>query len=384
MAMKGLKKSLAMGSFALASAFMPMSSQDAGRQQEKVQAVQKFREIASSRIINNAGSPVFTKMFQEQLGVMGQTKVGAAVLRDLPDDINYIIAPAPEYAEEAGFWDGKNCTIYDDTLLSVSGGALLIAHETRHGIQGHQYDKDYTQMPTEQQIAYAKMMEVETRLQDVLMKEELYQQGRPNTRTYEFATADWLDYRKIKGEIAKNNPNLPASKVERMARTQFVVDTWEGNHQKEGYDQSGHLRTLKSWVQVYNEKSLQLSNRRCMNVRPVPDMTVDENLVKRHHEIMQEFIGRMGIDVPSDYFDDLRHDKSLKIIRNPQELATIGKYLDKELKLAIMPRDDFVRIGGIVVGKDNSTMMFTPEQRKELEKEIQKTSLGNKIKQAER
>ena len=226
------------------------------------------------------------------------------------------------------------------------------------------------------------MMEIETRLQDALMKEELYNQNAPATRTYEFATADWMDFRRIKAEISKKNPNLSANQVERMAKTQFVVDTWEGNHQRREYDQKPGVRTFKDWIQVYNKNALRIANQRCWANVPPPDLTVDEGLVKRHHEIMQEFVDRMGIDAPASYFYDLRHDKTLRVIRDSQELAAIGKHFEKDLKMVVMPRDDFVQVGGIVVAKDNSTAMFSPEKRKEFEKEISTIALGKAAQQA--
>ena len=386
MAMNGFKKILATTSFAAVSAFGAMGADNAPSESAKVETIQKLQDAASSRIINKAGSPIFAQLFQDQLKIMANTKIGAALLKELPEGVNYVIAPTPEYAEEeAGFWDGQNCTVYDDTLLSANPGkAVLIAHESRHAIQGHKYDKDYQHMPAEQQIAYFKMMEVETRLQDALMKEELYNQNAPATRTYEFATADWMDFRRIKAGIAKKNPNLTADQVERRAKTQFVVDTWEGNHQKKEYDQRPGVRTFKDWIQLYNKNALRIANRRCWATVPPPDLTVDESLIKRHHEIMQEFIDRMGIDVPSDYFDDLRHDKTLRVIRDPQELAAIGKHFEKDLKMVVMPRDSFVQVGGIVVAKDNSTVMFSPEKRTEFEKEIQATSFRKAAEQAVR
>ena len=383
--MNGFKKTLAMGSFAVATALGAVPVQKEPSQLDKVQAVQKFRDVASTGIINQTGDPTFKMLFQNQLQIMAQTKIGAAVLNDLPKDVNYIIAEKPEYAEEAGYWDGENCTIYDDTLLSgTCGAASLIAHETRHAIQGHKYAKDYEHMPTEQQIAYSKMTEIETRLQDVLMKEELYQQNAVGTRSFEFASSDWVDYRRLKESIGRENPNLSADQVERMARTQFVIDSWQGNHQKGIYDQRMGGRTLKEWTRTYNENSLRSANKRCLAMRPVPDLSVDESKVQRHHEIMQEFIARMGIDVSPDYFDDLSQDKSLHVVHNPQELAVIGKHFGKELKSVVMPRDDFVRVGGIAIGKDNSTVMFGPDYRKEFEKEIQSVAAAHQKMQAER
>ena len=247
------------------------------------------------------------------------------------------------------------------------------------------YAKDYVYMPTEQQIAYEKMIEVETRLQDVLMKEELYAQNAPATRSYTFATADWMDYRRIKANIAQANPNLSADQVERMAKTQFVMDTWQGNYQKKEYDQQDRTRSFTDWIRTYNEHSLTLTNpKRCWAIRPLPDMTVDESLIEKHRKNAQEFISRMGVDVPPDFFDDLKYDKSLRVVRNPQELAIISKHFGRELKMAIMPRDDFVRVGGMVVAKDNSTLIFDPKKRKELEKEIQETVLVNQARQTSR
>ena len=380
-----LKKLLATGSLVLASSLGAMTPDNTPSKENSVETVQKTSGISSSRIINKAGSPIFVNLFQDQLQIMANTDIGAAILKDLPREVNFIIAPTPMYAEEAGFWDGENCTIYDDTLIASSGGApALIAHEIRHAIQGYKYAKDYLQMPTEQQIVYGKIIEIETRLQDALMKEELYKKNCPMTRSYGFATADWMDYRRIKMEIAKKNPQLSPDQVERMAKTQFVVDTWQGNYQKEGYEQREGVRTFKDWIQTYNENCLKRANRRCLSVRPKPDITVNENLVKRHHEIMQEFIERMGIDVPADFFDDLKHDKSLMVIRNPQELAIIGKHFDKELKMVIMPRDNFIQVGGIVVAKDNSTLMFAPEKREEFKKEIQKKLLNHQTKRGSR
>ena len=387
MAMNGLKKTLAMGSFAVVTAFGAVPVQDKSTQLDKVQAVQKFQDVVSSRIINQTGEPTFKMLFQDQLKMMAQTKVGAAILNDLPKDVNYVIVERPEYEDKiAGFWDGKNCAIYDDTLISASCfGAVMIAHETRHAIQGYKYAKDYEHMPVEQYVAYSKMMEIETRLQDVLISEELYQKNPLRARSLEGTTTDLQDYRRLKESIRRKNPNLSADQVERMAKTQFVVDSWQGNHQKGIYEQQGGARSFKDWIGTYDSGALQSINyKRCWAMRPVSDLNVDENLIKRHHEIMQEFIGRMGIDVPSDFFDDLKHDNSFNVIRNPQELAIIGKHFGKELKMVIIPRDKFVPVGGLIVAKDNSTVMFTPDKRKEFEKEIQNISLKNQVQQAVR
>ena len=384
MGIKGFKKALAMGSFALAS-IGPMSLNNAQPQTNRTDAVQLFREIASSRVINETGNPTFSQLFNSQLQIMAQTEVGASILRDLPSDVNFAIRERPEYAEEAGYWDGQNCVIYDDVLLSATASpATLIGHEARHAIQGYKYDKDYVQMPTEQQIIHNKMMEIETRLQDVLMKEELFQKNAVGTRDYEFATDDWLDYRRLKASIQKENPTLPASKIDRMARTQFVVDSWQGNYQRKIYDQRDDGRTFKAWLSSYNSRALLGANKRCLLTRPVPDLTVDESKVGRHHEIMQEYIARMGIDVAPDFFDTLEQDKSLRVIRDPKVLAGLQKHFDKEVKLVVMPRDDFVPTGGIMVGKDNSTFIFIPETGKQIEQEIQTTNLGVRAKQAER
>ena len=381
--MNGLKKTLAVGSFASNSTFGTMTSHQESSQTTEIEVSSKCQEVISSRIINQTDENLLTKIFQDRFETMTKTKIGAAVLKELPGNVNYIIARMPMDAEEAGYWDGKNCTIYDDTILSSIGGSpALIAHETRHAIQGIKYAQDYVHMPTEQQIAYEKMIEVETRLQDVLMKEELYAQNAPGTRSYTFATADWTDYRRIKTNIAKVNPNLSADQVERMAKTQFVMDTWQGNYQKKEYDQQDRTRSFTDWIRTYNEHSLQLTNpKRCWAIRPLPDMTVDESLTEKHHKNAQEFISRMGVDVPTDFFDDLKYDKSLRVVRNPQELAIISKHFGRELKMAIIPRDDFVRVGGMVVSKDNSTLIFDPKKRKELEKEIQETALVNQARQ---
>ncbi|MBR6411806.1 MAG: hypothetical protein IKS41_01430 [Alphaproteobacteria bacterium] len=384
--MNGFKKVLAMSSFAVMSAAGAAPTPTEPQQMDKVQAVQRFRDIVSGNIINRAGDPTFKLLFQDQLQMMAQTEIGAALLRELPKDVNYVIAEKPEYSREAGFWDGKNCVIYDDTLLSASCfGAGLIAHETRHAIQGYKYGKDYEHMPTEQQIVFSKMMEVEARLQDVLISEELYQKNPSRARSLGATTADWRDYRRLKENIGKENPNLSADQVERMARTQFVIDTWQGNYQKGIYDQRDDARTFKDWTKTYNSGALRNTNGyRCWAQNPYPDTTVDKNLVQRHHEIMQEFIKRMGIDVPPDFFDDLRNDKSLSVIKDPQKLAAIGKHFGKELKMVVMPRDDFVPVGGLVVAKDNSTLMFTPEKRREFEKEIRGITLANQSQQASR
>ena len=387
--MDGLKKIFAMSSFAAASAFAPMSAHgpvpEPVAQVARVDAVQKFREIASRRVINATDNPTFLQLFNSQLQIMAQTETGAAVLRDLPDDVNFIIQAKPENATEAGYWDGENCTIYDETLISTTASpATLIGHEARHGIQGRKYDKDYVQMPTEQQIIYNKMIEVETRLQDVLMKEELYQKNALGTRTYEFATEDFVDYMNLKASIQKENPTLSPKQLAQKARTQFVIDTWQGNYQKGIYRQEEGGRTFKNWLTTYNQNALYHANKRCLLMRPVPDLTVDEGKTARHYEIMQEFIQRMGIDVSPDFFDTLDQDKSLRVIRDPKALAGIQKHFDKDVKLIVMPRDDFINMGGIMVGKDNSTFIFPLDTRKQIEREAQSLNPGARAKQADR
>ena len=64
MAMDGLKKTLAVSSFALASTLGPMAPKPDASQEAKVEAVQKFREVASSRIINQTGESILTNIFQ--------------------------------------------------------------------------------------------------------------------------------------------------------------------------------------------------------------------------------------------------------------------------------------------------------------------------------
>ncbi|MDY6408009.1 MAG: hypothetical protein SPL08_04860 [Pseudomonadota bacterium] len=381
-----LKQILSMGSIAVASALAPISVQNGDGRSAQAQVTQKCQEIATSQIVNETGDDTYTSMLKDQFQLMAKNTVGANVLRDLPNTIKFIIRETPDYAEAAGLWDGQNCAIYDDTLLSGCSGtaSVLIAHEGRHAIQDTLYAKDYTHMPTEQQIIYNKMMEIETRLQDVLMKEDFYQRNFGPARQEEMLTADWMDYRRLKASIQQDNPKLPISKIERMARTQFVIDSWQGNYHRQIYDQSHDNRTFRNWTMVYNEKALQNANKRCLMVRPVPDLTVDEAKVSRHHQIMQDFIGRMGIDVPPDFFDDLSQDKSMRVMRHPEELAVVGKYFEKDLKLVVMPKDDFVRVGGIAIGRDNSTVMFGPEQRRKFEQEIQNSSLKWQARQGER
>ena len=43
--------------------------------------------------------------------------------------------------------------------------------------------------------------------------------------------------------------------------------------------------------------------------------------------------------------------------------------------MVVIPRDNFVQAGGIVLAKDNSTVMFSPEKKMEFKKEIQTISL---------
>lgn len=365
--MKRLKKIIALSTFLTASALHPnpVPSQTA----ENKPSIQEID--LSRRILNTTSDPTFIELFKRQLEIASQTKIGASILENVPKDVKYIIVEKPENIEDAAFWDGENCTIYDDTLISPTcGPSTLIVHEALHAIQHSKYAQEYSLMPTEQRIIFEKINETETRLNDVLMKEELYNKKVSGSELYEFRSDDWMDYRRLREKIGKENPRLSKKQIEKMTRTQFVIDTWQGNYKKDTYSPINSFRSFRGWLSTYNAKSLQLSNRRCLLARPVPDLTVDESKVARHHEIMQEYIQRMDIDVPADFFDTLNQDKSLIVIRDPKILASFGKYFDKKLKLMVMPRDDFVKIGGIVVCQDNSTCMFSPEKRDIFKKEI--------------
>ena len=64
----------------------------------------------------------------------------------------------------------------------------------------------------------------------------------------------------------------------------------------------------------------------------------------------------MGIDVSADYFDTLEHDKSLQVIRDPKQLEAISQHFGHKLQCLIVPRDEFVQVGGLAVHQDNSTV----------------------------
>lgn len=383
--MSKLKEMLAMGSLAMATAVHPLPTARAEPAPSPVKVQQTVQDIIDNRIVNEADDPFYTTLLTNQLKTMAQTKIGADVLSQFPTTSKWVIKSTPEYAEADAYYDFQDCVIYDDALISATAGpCIILAHEMRHAIQAQQYASDYQQMPTEQTIVYKKMIELETRLQNVLMKEELYQQKAQGTRTSSFDSPDWQDYRRIKADIARAHPNVSAKQQERMARTRFVVDSWQGNDCADAYGKWTGNGSVRGWSMHYNALALGASNNRLKNQIPPPDLTVDPALTARHHANMQEFIQRMGIDVPADFFDTLKNDKSLQVVRDPQALALISRHLGEDLSLVVMPRDGGVRVGGIAVGKDNATRLFSPEKRKLFKQEIQTAALARKAQVAGR
>ena len=384
--MSKLKEMLAMGSLAMATAVHPLPTARAEPDPSPVKVQQTVQDIIDNRIVNEADDPFYTTLLTNQLKTMAQTKIGADVLSQFPTTPKWVIKSPLGYAREGAYYDYQDCVIYDDTLISTTAApSVLLAHEMRHAIQEQHYASDYQQMPTEQIIVYNKMIELEARLQNVLMKEELYEQKALGTRTSNFVSTDWQDYRRIKADIARTHPNVSAKQQERMARTRFVVDSWQGNDRADVYDKCAtDKQTIRGWSRYCNEFALGASNNRLKIQIPPPDLTVDPALTARHHANMQEFIQRMGIDVPADFFDTLKNDKSLQVVRDPQALALISRHLGQDLSLVVMPRDDNVRVGGIAVAKDNATRMFSPGKRKLFQQEIQAATLARKAQVAGR
>ena len=305
---------------------------------------------------------------------MARTQTGHSLLEQLPEDISYVIQPKSEQDQgEAGHWDGQNCVLNNDFLRSYPADAFalvstLVAHETLHAIQGKKYEKEYQHMPTEQQVIHSKMMDLETRLQDVLMQEEFLK-----LNLLECPTTDWKEYKRLKNDIEERNPELSADEIERKARTQFVIDTWQGNFEKDVYKlgkQWNDPRNLERWTGVYDAMALENAafQRPFFSISP-KDLTVDPSQVARHHDIMQEYIQRMGIDVPDDYFDTL-DNSSLTVIRDPQELQRIAQHLGEKgpLQCVIVPKkNSYVKAESLVVLENNSTRMFDPNQQQQFE-----------------
>lgn len=356
-----LKKKLAMGSLAAVSMFYPMENKaQASETTQQSPKIEFHQNTAKALKIINESDEGFKDLLTSQLDQLRQTDIGKDLLKNCPQKMNLIIKEKPEGIDVGGYFDGQDCIIYDDTLLSMGAG-ILLAHEMRHAIQDSQYQKDYQNMPTEQVIVYNKIIELETRLQDVLLKEEMMKKKIGGFKTPEFKTPDLKDYLRLKQKITLGNPNLSEAQIDKMTRTQFVVDTWQ-NNQRDIYDSTDAPRSLKGWTKTYNAQAIQQANNRNLSIMPRPSLSVDEGKVSRHHEIMQEFINRMDIDLPSTFFDSLDHDKAFEIIRSPQ---INGKnHFDKDVGMVIIPKDKNINVGGILIGKDNSTMLFTPEQRK--------------------
>ena len=361
-----LKKKLAMGSLATVSIFYPMENKAQAEEiPQQSTKIEFYQNVAKSLKIINETDAGFKDLLISKLNQLQQTDIGKNLLANCPKNMTLIIREKPEGVDLAGYFDGQNCVIYDDTLLSMSGD-ILLAHEIRHAIQNFNYQQDYRKMPTEQTIIYNKMIEVETRLQDVLLKEEMIKKKIPPYQTPEFQSSDLMDYLRLKQKIISENPNLSETQIDKMARTQFVIDTWQ-NNQRDIYDSTGAPRSLKEWTKAYNSQAIQGANNRNLSFIPRPNLSVDEGKISRHHEIMKEFISRMNIDIPDTFFDTL--DKSnFEVIRSPKKLAEIKKLFDKDVAVVVIPKNRDSKVGGILVGKDNSTTLFTPEQRKTFQK----------------
>ena len=362
-----LKKRLAIGTLTATSLFYPLEGDSKTVTTDPEPQKMEFRQKGSitPNIINEA-SDGFKDVLMGRLDEFRQTDVGKKLLESYPSDMSLIIKESPEGNNIGGYFDGKNSVIFDDTILAM-GGSVLIAHEMLHAIQNHKYAQDYTDMPTEQTIVYNKMIELETRLQDVLLKEEMIKKKVGAYNTPEFYTTDLNDYMNLKKKIKSENPTLTDAQIDKLSRTQFVIDTWQ--HNRRDINKKNYFpRSFGDWTDTYNNQALSHANKRCLAIRPKPSLTVDESKVSRHHEIMQEFIQRMDIDVPDTFFDNLDQDKTLEVIRDPKRLSSIGKHFGQDLKLVVMPADKNVSMGGIIVGKDNSTKIFTSRERREMNK----------------
>lgn len=363
----GLKKRLAMSGLVAASVLSPIKgeTETVMPEQNNPHVVHHEKEYGTAlKVINQTSDEVFRDLFMDRLHDVQQTDIGKRLLTNIPEDTTVIIKEKPSHAVYAAYSDGQDCVIYDDTILDPRNGST-IAHEILHVVQHTKYWQDYDDtMPTEQLLIYQKMMELEARLQDVRLKDEM-QKRLPQLRILDFPSADLKDYRQLRQKIKAENPKLPDNQIEKMTRTQFVLDTWQ-NNRRDFYETADRERSLGYWVDTYNAQAIQHADRGHMCRFSRPDLSVDEGKIQRHHEIMQEFIKRMDIDVPDHFFDTLDQDKSLTIIRSPKILADIEKQFNKKIQMVIMPTYNTDKIGGLIVGKDNSTLLFTPKQREKI------------------
>ena len=118
-----LKKKLAMGTLAAVSVFYPMEN--------RAQASEATQQLANIELNQGAIKPIkivnetdagFKDILVSKLNQLQQTNIGKKLLANCPSKMNLIIKEKPEGVDIAGYFDGQNCVIYDDTLLSMGGG----------------------------------------------------------------------------------------------------------------------------------------------------------------------------------------------------------------------------------------------------------------------
>ena len=175
-----------------------------------------------------------------------------------------------------------------------------LAHELTHYIQDNRAInyKNIEYESLQDAFVTHKMLELETRLQDLTFLDE---KGVVFGSDFD----GLLKYYQSEKKEAEKKYGKNSSAAKRYARTQTAKLLWEG---EDFFTQAWRVFQRKSlrsyeWNGVYNEQtsrllwsSVKLSNTECLKFKP--------NCADKTTALLQQFADRMGVDLTPDYFRD--------------------------------------------------------------------------------
>ena len=311
---------------------------------------------------------------------LAQTETGRKVLQEVHDIYKKTgdklpIRFAPLKKGIFAFYAGKLAGVTMNQMYQNDSDSEYFAHELTHYIQDNRAInvKNIEYESLQDAFVAHKMLELETKLQDVTMLDE----KGVHSKFDELLT--YYQSEK-KGAEKKYGKNSPAAK--RYARTQTAKLLWEG---EESFFThvirvlQGEADRAYGWNGLYNEQTshllwnrAKLENTECLKFKP--------NCADKTTALLQQFADRMGVDLTPDYFrdnlylagDPLNVSKNemrygvrvMRLEKNDKGGYTLCHYFNGRKQRETVFDENGQRVFSIVVEKQAETQKEAPQPEK--------------------
>ena len=285
----------------------------------------KIKALLSNVKADEQGVQKFKKAFEE----MATTKYGLEALMNMPENVDFVFNE--KLSTEAYYVYGPDFFISQQKLIIVNPHFIdniqVLAHEMRHA---HQHKEGLTagseiffrsndfKNPNED-FVLGKLLEMETRLYDLLLNRELLQQNKFTKNLEEYPEFEFYD-NLLKDGLQKG---LSKQDAEKYARESFVKAFWTN-----GKDVNKALfppklgSVISNWNAVYDAQAEKSTKR-------IQDSGSEKT--EKAYRLINQFAQRMGVDIPPEYFINLATKEFIQETWAPKEITSIETSKDGKL-----------------------------------------------------